>query len=464
MLKKLGIDTLLLKRVYRGEEKTALRRFFENMDWTLLASVAFLLAMGLITVYSATLHFGNAGKFFGTQLAAISIGGAGMIFFQSVNYQLYRRGLYVLYGITIIMLVSVLLFGQTVRGTKGWFNLGYFSFQPVEVTKIVFILVLSSYLDQFWRYIKRWQTLLIPMLLLLGHILLILLQPDFGSTLVYFPVTIILLYVAGAEPLYLLAIVMFGGIAMGVPLMETFLKIQPDLLRAHPSLNYLVAAAGGGWPAFTILASTVGAILLVWWFLKELKIEVPFLSVLILCGIIVGGSLSSTVVERSLKDYQKKRLIVFLNPDVDPLGSGYNIIQSKIAIGSGRLFGKGLFQGTQTQLGFLPEQHTDFVFSVLGEETGFALSALTIFFYFMLVWRAMAIAREARDRYGSLIATGIAAMFCFYAVINIGMVMGLMPATGLPLPLLSYGGSAIVSSLWAVGILFSIHIRRFTHS
>jgi rod shape determining protein RodA len=145
------------------------------------------------------------------------------------------------------------------------------------------------------------------------------------------------------------------------------------------------------------------------------------------------------------------------------LGSGYNIIQSKIAIGSGRLLGKGLFAGTQSQLGFLPEQHTDFIFSVVGEEMGYAISELTLMFYFLLVWRSLIVAREARDRFGSLVATGIGTMFAFYGIINIGMVMGIMPAAGLPLPLLSYGGSSMVSSLWAIGILLSINIRRFTN-
>ena len=463
MLKKLGIETLFARRMGTDEEKSAFRRLIENMDWLMIASVVFLLSVGLITVYSATLHFGNAGRFFTTQLAAIAIGGASMIFFQSVNYQLYRRGFYAFYALTVILLLSVLLFGQSIRGTKGWFNFGYFSFQPVELTKIIYILVLSSYLDQYWRYIKRWQTLLVPMLMLLGNLMLILLQPDFGSTLVYFPVTIILLYVAGAEPLYLIALVMMGGIAAGIPLLEIFLRIQPALLKAHPFLNYILAAANGGWPGFTCIGLIIVVILLGWWLLFKLKIEIPFLTVLILCGIIILGSIASVGVQHSLKEYQKKRLIVFLNPNIDPLGSGYNIIQSKIAIGSGRVFGKGIFQGTQSQLGFLPEQHTDFIFSVLGEETGFSLSILTIFFYTMLVWRAMAVAREARDRYGSLIATGIATMFTFYVVINVGMVMGLMPSTGLPLPLLSYGGSDIVSALTAVGLLLSIHIRRFTN-
>lgn len=463
MLKKLGIRTFISKRLGADDEKTPLRRFFENMDWLLIAAVAFIVLTGLIGVYSATLHFGNAGKFFTTQLLAIVIGVVGMAFFQSINYQLYRRGSYLLYGLSILMLIMVLVAGTTVRGTKGWFNLGYFAFQPVEVAKLVFILVLASYLDQYWRSIRRWQSLAIPMLLLLGHIGLVLMQPDFSSTLVYFPITIMLLYVAGAEPLYLFAMMMFGGLAMGIPLIATFFKLQPALLKSSVAISYFVKATNGGWPAVTLLGSIVAGLLLLWWLLHELRIRFPFITVLILIGIILGGSVSSMVVQKSLKEYQRKRLIVFLNPEIDPLGSGYNIIQSKIAIGSGRVFGKGLFSGTQSQLGFLPEQHTDFIFSVVGEETGFAVSLLTLSFYFLLVWRAMTVAREARDRFGSLIATGIGTMFCFYAIINIGMVMGLMPATGLPLPLMSYGGSSMVSALWAIGILFSVHIRRFTH-
>ena len=333
----------------------------------------------------------------------------------------------------------------------------------MELAKILFILVFAGYLDKHWREIKRWQNLFVPLGLLFGHIGLILMQPDFSSSLVYFPVTIILLYVVGAEPLYLIWMSMFGMIAAGIPLLLTYLKLQPALITAHPSLHYLVLALKGGWPAFFALTAIVLAIFLLWWLLKNLRQGVAFIYFAIFAGIIVTGSLSSIIVQKSLKEYQRKRLIVFVNPEIDPLGSGYNIIQSKIAIGSGRFLGKGLFSGTQSQLGFLPEQHTDFIFSVVGEEMGFFYSLLTLFFYFTLVWRGLVTAKEARDRYGSLVATGISTMFAFYAVINIGMVMGLTPATGLPLPLLSYGGSSMVSSLWAMGILFSVHVRRFTH-
>lgn len=445
------------------DEKSLLHRIATNIDWLLTLSVIFLLGMGLVGIYSATLHYGNAGKFLATQLAAVTIGLAGFVILLSINYQFFRQSTYVIYALSSMLLISVLILGSTVRGTKGWFNLGYFSFQPVEIAKIAFILSMAGYLDKHWRDIKQLTKLAIPLVLLFGQVGIILLQPDFSSTLVYFPVALILLFAIGAEPLYLLAIIFFGAIAMGIPLLATFFKLQPAILAAHPVLKYFVDATHGGMNAIIILAGVVLLLFMLWALLRQLRIPIPFISFAAIAVIVIAGSVSSAVVQKSLKEYQRKRLIVFLSPEIDPLGSGYNIIQSKIAIGSGRFLGKGLFAGTQSQLGFLPEQHTDFIFSVFGEETGFFVSTLILFSYFLMIWRAMVVARESRDRYGSLVATGIAAMFAFYGVINIGMVMGLMPATGLPLPLLSYGGSCMVSSLWAIGILYSIHIRRFTH-
>jgi rod shape determining protein RodA len=145
------------------------------------------------------------------------------------------------------------------------------------------------------------------------------------------------------------------------------------------------------------------------------------------------------------------------------MGAGYHVIQSEIALGSGKIFGKGLFSGTQGRLGFLPEQHTDFIFSVLGEELGFVMSGFVLLLYLTLLWRTVVIAGDSRDRFGSLVAVGIACMFAFYIFLNLAMVMGLAPVTGLPLPFLSYGGSSLISSLAAVGILLSIHVRRYTH-
>jgi len=448
---------------YDHEEKTPLRRFLENIDWLLVAAVVLVVMIGLTSVYSATLHYGNPGKFILTQSTAVLLGFVGMVLLVTFNYQYFRSLFPLVYGGSLLLLVSVLLGGTTVRGTRGWFHLGLFSFQPVEVAKIAFVLALAAYLDSRWRESKRWTTFLFSLGILFGQLFLIMMQPDFSSTLSYFPVALVLLFVAGVEPLYLAGIILYGMLAAGIPLMATFFKLQPNLLDAHPLLQYFVVLSRGGMRAIIILACVTAALFFIWWLLTKLRFVVPILYPIALSVIIIFGSVSSVAVNKSLKEYQRKRLIVFLDPEIDPLGSAYNIIQSRIAIGSGQMLGRGLFQGTQSQLGFLPEQHTDFIFAVIGEETGFMVSQLTILLYFMIVWRGMIVAREARDRFGSLVATGISTMFAFYALINIGMVMGMMPATGLPLPLLSYGGSSMVTALWSIGLLLSIHVRRFTH-
>ncbi|QDR80129.1 rod shape-determining protein RodA [Sporomusa termitida] len=179
-----------------------------------------------------------------------------------------------------------------------------------------------------------------------------------------------------------------------------------------------------------------------------------------LLSIIGAGLAFLPVFWHFLKDYQKKRLTVFIDPNVDPLGSGYHIIQSKIAIGSGMLFGKGLFNGTQSQLNFLPENHTDFIFAVIGEELGFVGATLILLFYFILLYRGIKIAGAARDNFGMLVATGITSMLAFHLLVNVGMTAGIMPVTGIPLPLMSYGVSSLTTNLVSIGILLNIHMRR----
>ncbi len=160
------------------------------------------------------------------------------------------------------------------------------------------------------------------------------------------------------------------------------------------------------------------------------------------------------------QDYQLNRLIVFINPGVDPYGIGYNIIQSKIAVGSGELIGKGLFAGTQNQLNFLPEKHTDFIFSVLGEEFGFIGVLVLLLLFLFLLWEILQVARQSKDRYGRLVTVGVAAMFFFHIIENVGMTMGVMPITGIPLPFISYGGTYMVISLIAIGLVININIRK----
>ncbi|HNX60819.1 MAG TPA: rod shape-determining protein RodA, partial [Spirochaetota bacterium] len=175
------------------------------------------------------------------------------------------------------------------------------------------------------------------------------------------------------------------------------------------------------------------------------------------------GLFASVVIQRFLKDYQKKRLLVFLNPDLDPHGSGYNVIQSKIAVGSGGFLGKGFMHGSQTQLGFLPEKSTDFIFSVVAEEWGFIGGLVVLALYAVIIFKGIQIALEAKDKFSSLLATGITAIFLTHLLVNIGMVIGIMPVTGIPLLFLSYGGSSLLMSMIAIGILININIRKFNN-
>jgi rod shape determining protein RodA len=443
------------------------KQFFQylvsDIDWWLVVALLILMLISFVAIYSASVNCGMPFKYLSVQFLASGIGFIGLFLFASFNYQYYKHFDKFIYILSLALLVSVLIFGSVKRGMRGWFDFGFISFQPVEIAKVMFILTLASFFDKRIEDSGKISFLISTFTMLAGHLVLIMMQPDFSSTLSYFPVTLVLLFMAGVKPFYLLCITVLGSLAVGIPLLKTFLDMQLESLGSETFLTSLAISLKIDWTGIYIIAVVLFLIAGGWCLLWKLRVKIPIIYPVILCGAIVIGCAASIPIEKSLKDYQRKRLVVFLNPKIDPRGAGYNIIQSKIAIGSGRFTGKGFKKGTQTQLGFLPEKHTDFIFSVIGEEGGWIVSQLTLFLYFLFIWRTLAIAKEARDRYGSLVAAGFAAMFTFYAVINIGMVMGIMPITGMPLLLLSYGGSSIFSSLCAIGILCSIHMRRHTY-
>jgi len=229
----------------------------------------------------------------------------------------------------------------------------------------------------------------------------------------------------------------------GKKLFMSFAYISPilGLILIQPDLG----------TAMVILAITLGMLI-------SAGIKLKHLFILLIIGLVL---ISVVFQFHILKDYQAKRLVVFINPNIDPRDSGYNLRQSMIAIGSGKLTGKGLFSGTQSRLNFLPERHTDFIFSVVGEEFGFIGSGLLIFGFFLLLSRTLSIGYKSRNYFGLLLATGIASMWFFQALINIGMTIGIAPITGIPLPFISYGGSAMVTNMLAFGILLSVYARRF---
>ena len=340
--------------------------------------------MSLVIIGSAT-HVNTPSEerywFVQRQGISIVIDIALAAFLMNFDYKILQRYGNHFYVFNLILLILVMLVGQTALGAQRWIALGPISIQPSEFSKLIMIIALAAMLEKRGGKINT-ITDLAPVAAYVGvPFLLVLKQPDLGTSLVFLAIFFGMVFVAGVR------------------------------------LRLLLGIFGAGLAAMPVL----------WHFLK---------------------------------DYQKMRIMVFMDPNVDPLGAGYHIIQSKIAIGSGMLFGKGLFGGTQSQLNFLPENHTDFIFSVVGEELGFVGCAILLLLYLVVLWRGIRIAQDASDMFGRLLAVGITSMIAFHVLINVGMTMGIMPVTGIPLPLMSYGVSSLTTNIMAIAILLNIQLRR----
>jgi len=434
-----------------------------RIDWPLMMAVGILVSIGLVAVYSAVTPMGSPFKFLLKQSIAIGLGLMFIFVLSSLNYQLFRSHPKFLYMLTIVALTLVLIIGKRIHGAKSWIDLGPISFEPVEFAKIGFVLVMASLLDRPGVEISSMKFLMSAFALAGGNILLILKEPYLGGTMVYIPMTVAMLYFGGVRPIYLIAVMFYAAVAMGIPIISIYFSVQPQLLELHPVLNFFMASAKGGRLAIEFLFLATSIIFALWWFLRQFQVRIPWQYPVFLSLIVALGVFSAQLAQHVIKDYQRKRIVVFLSPGFDPLGAGYNILQSVIAVGSGRFFGKGLFSGSQTQLGFLPEKHTDFIFSVIGEEMGFIWASIVLLAFGLLVWRSFVIATESQDRFGSLVAVGLGCLIGFEALLNIGMVIGLFPVTGVALPFVSYGGSHMVTSLLAVGLLQSVNFRRYIY-
>ncbi|NQT47243.1 MAG: rod shape-determining protein RodA [Candidatus Omnitrophica bacterium] len=354
-----------------------------RFDYTLVLIILAIFIIGIGALYSAT--YQNSTQLFdgatGRQIVWMGLGFAAFFLIANVPYHRLLSGAWLFYFICLIFLGLVLVMGHTRGGATRWIQIGSFSLQPSEFTKIGLILLLSSYLSNNRVELRRIRPIMGVFLLMLIPFALILIEPDLGTAVVLIPIAFAMLYAAGANARYLLYI-------------------------------------------------------------------------------FIAGVATSPIFWSLLKDYQKQRLMVFINPNIDPLGAGYTIIQSKIAIGSGGLLGKGWLSGTQNQLNFLPERHTDFIFSVIGEEWGFLGGAILLFLYLLLIWRILRIATGTQDLYGQLLCVGVATMISFQIIVNIAMTIGLMPVVGMPLPLISYGGSSLLNTMIGMGILMSVSARR----
>ncbi len=351
-----------------------------------------MLGMSLLVLSSATANLASDPLFYvKKQLLWIVVGITAAVFVVSFDYTKLLRYQHPIYGVLLVLLSIVMVIGHASHGKQLWISLGPFLFQPSELGKVMIIVCFAAYLVKRPGELQRLRDLLPCFLYFFIPVALVIAQGDLGTALVFIVICFGMLYMAGARPALLLALI-GGGLAVAV--LALALHFSP------------------------------------------LHLPLP------------------------LEEYQIKRLIVFINPYWDPQGAGYNILQSLVAIGSGGLLGKGLYRGSQVQLNFLPEHHTDFIFSVIGEELGFVGSAFVLLLYYVIVSRTIRAMFEAGDLFGRLIIGGILSMWLFHIFQNIGMTVGLMPITGIPLPFLSYGGSFMLANMISVGLILNIYLRR----
>jgi len=401
---------------------------WQQIDWLLLAALVVLTSIGGLMIRSTELNQGLSSYWWQHGLLAL----VGLVLALTIARARYERladFAWVVYGITNISLALVMIIGVTASGSQRWISFAGVNVQPSEFAKLGLIISLAGLLHKTTA--SRLGAMLKALAVTAVPWSLVFLQPDLGTSLVFGAITLGMLYWANANPGWLVLLV---SPAVSAILFNIYLP---------------------AWLMWVALMGTVALWTLPWrWrgFLGALSIN------------LVAGRLGQ-LFWGLLQDYQKDRLVLFLDPDKDPLGGGYHLIQSRIAIGAGQLWGQGLNQGTQTQLNFIPEQHTDFIFSAVGEELGFAGAIAVLIGFWIICLRLVIIAQNAKDNFGSLIVAGVLSMIIFQVLVNIGMTIGLAPITGIPLPWMSYGRSALLTNFLAIGLAESVmnyrHRLRF---
>ncbi|WP_159783717.1 rod shape-determining protein RodA [Sodalinema gerasimenkoae] len=395
---------------------------WQSIDWTLL-----ILSIGLTVYAGIVIRSSQLNLEYTDWWQHWLTGSIGLVLALTIarwRYENLIQWTWIIYVLTNLSLIAVIFLGTTALGAQRWITIGGFNIQPSEFAKLGLIITLATMLEG--RTAASFPTVLKSLAVTTIPWALVFLQPDLGTSLVFGAVTLGMLYWANANPGWLLLLVspMISAILFSLLLPVWFIWV-----------------AGMGVLAWlTIPGRWFGAI-------AALTVN------------LVSGRLGE-VLWNLLKPYQKDRIVLFLDPSRDPLGGGYHLIQSRIAIGSGELWGRGFGQGTQTQGGFIPEQHTDFIFAAVGEEWGFVGAIAVLFVFWLICLRLIIIAQTAKDNFGSLLAVGVLSMVVFQVIINVSMTIGLAPVTGIPLPWLSYGRSALLTNFLAVGLVESVNNHR----
>jgi len=426
--------------------------FFE-IDLLLLFATIALVVFGILFIYSSGIT--SEGVLISDEyLRQIVWGSAGLIVALVISMLNYKRiyDLYIyLYLITLALLVYTFIFGRLFQGSR-WIRIGSFGLQASEFAKITTILLLAWYLDRsrrgtdFTRFVICGLIALVPMLL-------VLMQPDLGTALVFIPILLGTAYFAEIRLRYIVFLVLtiaLAGLFLVLPLWQSVIANNQ-----FPALTVLVNSR------FVMAGCVILALVaLVAWLGHAVYKKRYFYWIRYFAAILILSLGASYAAQRILMQYQIMRLIIFMDPNVDPQGSGWHIIQSITAIGSGGAFGKGYLQGTQSHYRYLPEQSTDFIFSILSEEWGFAGGVLVFSLYLVILLRLVRIMRNTGDTFGSLIVAGFVSMCAFHFFVNVGMTMGIMPITGIPLLFVSYGGSSLMSAMVGIGLALSVYKRR----
>jgi rod shape determining protein RodA len=402
------------------------RRALRQMDWGLVAAVLGLIVTGLVLVHSASQVPALPGRsaLFARQLTWAGFSMIVLLITAVIPFRVWEEYSPFFYGLSLLLLLAVPLFGVERLGARRWLMMGGVQFQPSELAKLATLLYVSRLLAKPRLELTRLPDLLPVVTAAFIPFLLILLEPDLGTSL--------------SVPASIGPMAYWAGLPAGV-----VLALLAPLVSAILSVNlwlWLIFLAG----VTTVLVFTHAR---------------RWVMITVLAMNIAVGTLTP-LLWNSLKPYQRQRVVTFLNPDQDQAGAGYQVIQSKIAIGSGGLTGTGLGEGTQKGLAFLPQQHTDFIFSVLGEEKGFLGCLFVLLLFAFVVQRSLRLAVRARSRFGSVLVIGICSNLVFHVVVNVSMTLGLAPVTGLPLPFLSYGGTFLVATLAQMGLLFNVAFRR----
>jgi rod shape determining protein RodA len=435
---------------------SSLKKSVAEMDFAILGVAVALTVLGILSIYSSGLtaegvHVSN--EYLKQIVWAVS-GLLLLAIVSLIDYQRMKDYSPIIYAFFLVVILYVRFFGHEVNGARSWIGLfGEFGIQPSEFMKIATILFLAQYLSET-DHQSSFRRLLVSFAIILAPVTIIILQSDMGTALVFFPIFLFMAFIAGLDRRYvffILAAILATSALTILPLWEQYIVKSPSslsfILYKAPYVYYVIAASS------LILALSAWGWLS---FKKKYYFWIAYFSLLV-----AGSLVASVLAHKALKEYQIMRLIVFLDPSIDPRGSGWNILQSITAIGSGGVLGKGFLQGTQSHYRYLPQQSTDFIFSIIAEEWGFIGGFAVFGLYYILLRRCSNLLKTARDSYAIYVVAGIMGMIFFHFMINAGMAMGIMPVTGIPLFFLSYGGASLWAILISVGLLLGISARRF---